>query len=74
MSSSMYREEIIIDYENVSYQHQTREFMRHLPAYTKDYVISLFPIATWLHRYNLMVNSYYLFMLYTMEIDHSSFL
>ncbi|KAI8646385.1 sulfate transporter family-domain-containing protein [Parasitella parasitica] len=46
-------EEIIIDYENESYHHQTQEFMRHLPNYTKNYLISLFPIATWLHRYNL---------------------
>ncbi|KAK4515670.1 3',5'-cyclic-nucleotide phosphodiesterase (PDEase) (3':5'-CNP) [Mucor velutinosus] len=45
--------EIIIDYENESYQHQTQEFMRHLPAYTKKYIVGLFPIATWLHRYNL---------------------
>lgn len=48
-------EEIIIDYENISYRHQTQEFMRHLPSYTKNYIISLFPIATWLHRYNMMV-------------------
>lgn len=47
-------EEIIIDYENISYRHQTQEFMRHLPSYTKNYIISLFPIATWLHRYNMM--------------------
>ncbi|CAO0791450.1 unnamed protein product [Mucor circinelloides] len=45
--------EIIIDYENESYQHQTQEFMKHLPAYTKKYIIGLFPIASWLHRYNL---------------------
>lgn len=49
--------EIIIDYENESYQHQTQEFMRHLPAYTKKYIVGLFPIATWLHRYNLQVIS-----------------
>ena len=48
-------EEIIIDYENESYQHQTQQFMKHLPNYTKNYIISLFPIATWLHRYNLQV-------------------
>lgn len=47
--------EIIIDYENESYHHQTQEFMRHLPAYTKKYIVGLFPIATWLHRYNLQV-------------------
>lgn len=49
--------EIIIDYENESYQHQTQEFMKHLPAYTKKYIIGLFPIASWLHRYNLQVTS-----------------
>ncbi|GAA5814566.1 hypothetical protein MFLAVUS_008065 [Mucor flavus] len=26
----------------------------NLPEYTKEYIISLFPIASWLHRYNLM--------------------
>ncbi|KAI7902744.1 sulfate transporter family-domain-containing protein [Cokeromyces recurvatus] len=49
-----HKEEIIIDYENVSYQHQTKEFFKHLPAYSKNYAISLFPIITWIHRYNLM--------------------
>jgi sodium-independent sulfate anion transporter 11 len=49
------KEEIIIDYENESMKYQTKQFFHHLPTYTKDYVISLFPIATWLHRYNLMV-------------------
>jgi hypothetical protein len=53
--STQQKEEIIIDYENVSYQHQTREFMKHLPTYTRDYIITLFPIASWIHRYNLMV-------------------
>lgn len=52
------KEEIIIDYENVSYKHQTQEFITHLPHYTKDYIVSLFPIASWLHRYNLMVFTY----------------
>lgn len=54
-SSLTHKEEIIIDYENVSHRHQTQEFMRHLPAYTKNYIITLFPIASWIHRYNLMV-------------------
>ena len=48
-------EEIIVDYENISYKHEAQQFFKHLPTYTKDYIVSLFPIATWLHRYNSMV-------------------
>jgi hypothetical protein len=55
---SFHKEEIIIDYENVSYKHQTQAFVTHLPHYTKDYIVSLFPIASWIHRYNLMVCKY----------------
>jgi hypothetical protein len=45
--------EIIIDYEPDSYKKQTQEFFRQLPHIIKEYIISLFPIATWIHRYNL---------------------
>jgi sodium-independent sulfate anion transporter 11 len=44
---------LIIDYEDISYQQQTQEFLHNLPHYIQDYLISLFPIATWIHRYNL---------------------
>lgn len=44
---------IIIDYEDISYREQTQVFLKHLPQYIQDYFISLFPIATWIHRYNL---------------------
>ncbi|KAI9267822.1 sulfate transporter family-domain-containing protein [Sporodiniella umbellata] len=46
-------EEIIIDYEPDSYQKQTQEFIKVLPHYIQDYFISLFPVVTWIHRYNL---------------------
>ncbi|KAI8979259.1 sulfate transporter family-domain-containing protein [Mycotypha africana] len=46
--------EIIIDYDNVSYKDELRYFFSQLPAYTKNYLFSLFPIASWIHRYNLM--------------------
>lgn len=55
-----FKEEIIIDYEDISHQRRTQEFFRHLPEYTKEYIISLFPIASWLHRYNLMVDLFFL--------------
>jgi hypothetical protein len=45
--------DIIIDYEQESYRQQTQEFFQNLPHYITDYIISLFPIATWIHRYNL---------------------
>lgn len=72
-NSSAFKEEIIIDYENVSHKHQTQEFLRNLPEYTKEYIISLFPIASWLHRYNLMV-IYPLFYNYSSDIYHVKFI
>ncbi|KAI8076557.1 sulfate transporter family-domain-containing protein [Gilbertella persicaria] len=45
--------DIIVDYEEVSYKQQTQEFIHELPHYITDYIVSLFPIATWIHRYNL---------------------
>lgn len=45
--------DIIIDYEQDSYRKQSQEFFHNLPHYTQEYVVSLFPIATWIHRYNL---------------------
>ncbi|CAO3663716.1 unnamed protein product [Rhizopus stolonifer] len=53
MSSHNQQGEIIIDYEPDSYQKQTQDFMRQLPLYIQEYVISLFPVITWIHRYNL---------------------
>ncbi|KAL7319728.1 Sulfate permease 2 [Mucor circinelloides] len=45
--------DIIIDYEQDSYRKQSQEFFHNLPHYVQEYVVSLFPIATWIHRYNL---------------------
>ncbi|KAI8889585.1 sulfate permease [Backusella circina FSU 941] len=45
--------DLVIDYEDISYQQETQEFIHKLPHYIQDYVISLFPIASWIHRYNL---------------------
>lgn len=53
MSSHNQQGEIIIDYEPDSYQKQTQDFMRQLPQYIQEYVVSLFPVVTWIHRYNL---------------------
>lgn len=44
--------EIIIDYEPESYKQQTQELLKQLPHNAKEYAISLFPIMTWIHRYN----------------------
>ncbi|KAI8987586.1 sulfate transporter family-domain-containing protein [Mycotypha africana] len=54
-NSTIFRhtEDIIIDYEQDSYRQQTQEFLHHLPHYIQEYIISLFPIGTWIHRYNL---------------------
>jgi sodium-independent sulfate anion transporter 11 len=48
-------EDIIIDYENKSYKRHTQEFISDIPKHTKHYLISLFPFASWIHRYNLSV-------------------
>ncbi|KAI9268492.1 sulfate transporter family-domain-containing protein [Helicostylum pulchrum] len=45
--------DIIIDYEEDSYRKQSQEFFRDLPHNIQEYVLSLFPIATWILRYNL---------------------
>lgn len=47
--------EIIIDYQDVDYKQETKDFMRNLPHYIKDYIVGLFPIVHWIHRYNLVV-------------------
>ncbi|KAI8986046.1 sulfate transporter family-domain-containing protein [Pilobolus umbonatus] len=44
---------IVIDYEPESYRRETQEFFHQLPRYAKEYTVGLFPIATWIHRYNL---------------------
>ncbi|KAG0738826.1 hypothetical protein G6F29_009752 [Rhizopus arrhizus] len=45
--------EIIIDYEPESYRKQTQEFFHQLPHYIQEYILSLFPVINWIHRYNL---------------------
>ncbi|KAG1108657.1 hypothetical protein G6F42_015906 [Rhizopus arrhizus] len=45
--------DIIIDYEQDSYRKQSQEFFHNLPHYIQEYVVSLFAVATWIHRYNL---------------------
>ncbi|KAI7872151.1 sulfate transporter family-domain-containing protein [Spinellus fusiger] len=45
--------DIIIDYQEESYKNKTKDFIHHFPGYTKDYFVSLFPIITWIHRYNV---------------------
>ncbi|CAO3643769.1 unnamed protein product [Mucor hiemalis] len=51
--STAHPADIIIDYEEDSYRRQTQEFMHNLPHYIQEYIISLFPITSWIHRYNL---------------------
>ncbi|CAO3637843.1 unnamed protein product [Cunninghamella echinulata] len=47
------KQDIIIDYEQFSYKKETQTFLHHLPKYIEEYIISLLPIVTWIHRYNL---------------------
>ncbi|KAI8139144.1 sulfate transporter family-domain-containing protein [Fennellomyces sp. T-0311] len=46
--------DVVIDYDETDYRHETRKFFRELPHFIQEYVIALLPIATWIHRYNLM--------------------
>ncbi|CAO3642348.1 unnamed protein product [Cunninghamella blakesleeana] len=47
------KQDIIIDYEDFSYKRETQTFFQHLPKYVEEYIVSLLPIVTWIHRYNL---------------------
>ncbi|KAI9033722.1 sulfate transporter family-domain-containing protein [Phycomyces nitens] len=44
---------IVIDYDEESYKSQIKTFAHKVPGYTKNYFVSMFPIITWIHRYNL---------------------
>ncbi|KAI9279449.1 sulfate transporter family-domain-containing protein [Umbelopsis sp. AD052] len=44
---------MLIDYDEPNYKESAIRFTRKMPSYTKDYFVSLFPIFTWIHRYNL---------------------
>ncbi|KAI9490488.1 sulfate transporter family-domain-containing protein [Zychaea mexicana] len=46
--------EVVIDYDEVNYREETQKFFRDLPHFVKEYIIALLPIASWIHRYNLM--------------------
>lgn len=48
---------MLIDYDEPDYKESLIQFTRKLPSYTKDYFVSLFPIFTWIHRYNLTVRT-----------------
>ncbi|KAI8086065.1 sulfate transporter family-domain-containing protein [Halteromyces radiatus] len=48
------QEELFVDYEQVSYKQETERFLKELPHYTQEYVVGLFPIASWIRRYNLL--------------------
>ncbi|RUS20430.1 sulfate transporter family-domain-containing protein [Endogone sp. FLAS-F59071] len=44
---------IYLDDQELSYKEKVQNFSRELPTYTRNYLVSLFPIATWITRYNL---------------------
>jgi sodium-independent sulfate anion transporter 11 len=48
---------MVIDYDEPNYKESVVQFTRKMPSYTKDYFVSLFPIFTWIHRYNLTVRT-----------------
>lgn len=49
-------QDIIIDYDAYSHRAEAQKFLNDLPHHIQNYFIGLFPIATWIHRYNLTVS------------------
>lgn len=47
---------VVVDYEDISYKHEIKKGIRAFPRNAATYVIDLFPIFQWIHRYNLMVS------------------
>lgn len=47
---------VVVDYEDISYKHEIKKGIRAFPRNAANYVIDLFPIFQWIHRYNLMVS------------------
>ncbi|KAI8060700.1 sulfate transporter family-domain-containing protein [Gongronella butleri] len=45
--------EIFIDYDKESVRKELATTAHKLPGYAKDYVIGLFPVFQWIHRYNV---------------------
>ncbi|KAI8336109.1 sulfate transporter family-domain-containing protein [Chlamydoabsidia padenii] len=43
----------VVDYKHETYQEKIKSTAHDLPKHSIDYLVSLFPIATWIHRYNL---------------------
>lgn len=48
---------LVVDYKAETYQDKIKSTAHDLPKYSVDYLVSLFPIATWIHRYNLAVRT-----------------
>ncbi|KAI8646501.1 sulfate transporter family-domain-containing protein [Parasitella parasitica] len=44
---------IVLDYEEISYKKELKEFSQGIPKYLKYYLSNLLPIIYWIHRYNL---------------------
>lgn len=44
---------IVIDYDKINYKEEINEHIHKIPEYTREYVRDLFPIAQWIHKYNL---------------------
>ncbi|KAG0172115.1 hypothetical protein DFQ28_011496 [Apophysomyces sp. BC1034] len=45
--------DIIVDYEHISHKRQLQHRFQQLPHDARDYIVGLFPIISWIHRYNL---------------------
>lgn len=47
---------IVIDYDKINYKEELNEHIHNIPKYAREYVHDLFPIAQWIHKYNLTVS------------------
>ncbi|ORX61510.1 sulfate permease [Hesseltinella vesiculosa] len=49
----MRQKQVVVDYQPERIRDSLQWFGGHLPRLAREYAVSLFPIASWIHRYNL---------------------
>lgn len=59
---------VVIDYDKINYKEELNEHIHNIPRYTREYVHDLFPIAQWIHKYNLTVSMHLLIKRFTLTV------
>ena len=49
---------VLINYAPLTFKQKFRKNLYHFPKQFKTFVVGLFPIIQWIHRYNLSVSNY----------------